>query len=192
MKLPRRATAPGTTRKPAARKRFSPQPANLLGTLSKAGAPAAPPSTTALSLRRNDSSTAFLSHWLTCQPPSAPRSATRALPLSSSSSAASTASRTSLLAGVTVSRASHAASIALSSSLDMGWRSSVYQRLSSVRRRAVCWNGRAPNPSLASGKAHCMKWRAVSSATSSAGAPGGPESGRLHSVLTVEARTDPR
>ena len=33
---------------------------------------------TVMSLRRNDSSTAFLSHWLTRQSPFAPRSATRA------------------------------------------------------------------------------------------------------------------
>ena len=40
MKAPRRATAPGTTRKPASLKRFSPQPSNLSGTLSNASAPA--------------------------------------------------------------------------------------------------------------------------------------------------------
>ena len=47
-----------------------------------------------MSLSRNDSSTAFLSHWLTDQSPFAPFSATRAAPRSSRSSAVSTASRT--------------------------------------------------------------------------------------------------
>ena len=47
-----------------------------------------------MSLSRNDSSTAFFSHWLTFQLPSAWRSATRASPLSSRSSAVSIASRT--------------------------------------------------------------------------------------------------
>ena len=41
MKALRRTTAPGTARIPAARKRSASQPANLSGTLSKAGAPAA-------------------------------------------------------------------------------------------------------------------------------------------------------
>ena len=88
MKAERRTIAPGTARKPASRKRFSPQPANFEGTLSHQVAPPGPPSMTALSLRRNDSSTAFFSHWLTFQEPgpSAPSifSATRASPLSSS------------------------------------------------------------------------------------------------------------
>jgi hypothetical protein len=61
----------GTARKPAARNRFSPQPANLDGTLSHQGVSApGPPGIGATSFRRNDSSTAFLSHWLTCQAPS--------------------------------------------------------------------------------------------------------------------------
>ena len=59
-----------------------------------------------MSLRRNDSSTAFLSHWLTLPVAVGLRSATRALPLSSRSSAASTASRTApLVFGPILSRA---------------------------------------------------------------------------------------
>ena len=111
----RRTTAPGTTRIPASRNFASSQPANLSGTLSKAGAPAEPYSITVLSLRRKLSSTAFLSHWLTTHSPSI-FSATRALPESSRPSASSTILRTSSLAGVTVSRASNAASMAASSS----------------------------------------------------------------------------
>src|SRR5713101_1755291 len=62
-----------------------------------------------MSLRRNDSSTAFFSHWLTFHLPLASRIATRASPLSSRSSAWSTASRTSPLVAVeTPSRASNA------------------------------------------------------------------------------------
>ena len=90
---------PGTARKPAARKALSSQPANFDGTLSHQAAPPGPPAISALSLRRKESSTAFFSHWLTFQElgPVAPAifSATRALPLSSRSSARSTASRTS-------------------------------------------------------------------------------------------------
>src|SRR6185312_14491355 len=85
----RRTTAPGTARNPASRNRFSPHPVNFSGTLSHTGAPPGPSIATE-SVRRKDSSTAFLSHWLTCHP--APvGSATRCAPLSSSSSAASTA-----------------------------------------------------------------------------------------------------
>src|SRR3569623_263876 len=62
-----------------------------------------------MSLRRNDSSTAFFSHWLSFHWPFACGSATRASPLSSMSSANSTASRTSpLVEALTVSRASKA------------------------------------------------------------------------------------
>ena len=66
---------------------------------------------TVLSAIRNDSSTAFFSHSLTRQP-SAVGSATRAVPASSSASAASTAWRTTglALAGVISARASKAAS----------------------------------------------------------------------------------
>ena len=87
IKAERRTTQPGTARKPAARKRLSPQPSNFEGTLSHHAALPGPPSMTSMSLRRNDSSTAFLSHWLTCQELSPCRSATCASPRSSRSSA---------------------------------------------------------------------------------------------------------
>ena len=84
MKAERRTIAPGTARKPASRKRFSPQPANFDGTLSHQVAPPGPPSMIALSLSRKDRITAFFSHWLTFQefgPVGAGIfSATRALP----------------------------------------------------------------------------------------------------------------
>src|SRR3981189_2863084 len=109
MKAERRTMAPGTARKPASRNRFSPQPSNFDGTLSHHEALPGPPEIALMSLRRNDSSTAFFSHWLTFHLPLASRSATRASPLSSSSSAWSTASRTSpLVAGEMPSRASQA------------------------------------------------------------------------------------
>jgi len=54
--------APGTARKPASRKRFSPQPSNFEGTLSHHDALPGPPAIWPMSLRRNDSSTAFFSH----------------------------------------------------------------------------------------------------------------------------------
>src|SRR3546814_6526107 len=82
IKAPRRTIDPGTARKPAPLKRFSPQPANFDGTLSHQVAPPAPPSMISMSLRRNDSSTAFFNHWLTCHVPPASRSATRKLPRS--------------------------------------------------------------------------------------------------------------
>src|SRR5208283_4800078 len=98
-KAERRTIAPGTARKPASRKRFSPHPANLDGILSHQVASPGPPPMIELSLRRNDKSTAFFSHWLTFQEfgPAAPAifSATRALPESRVSKAFSTASRTS-------------------------------------------------------------------------------------------------
>ena len=78
---------PGTARKPAARKRFSPQPSNFEGTLSHQAACPGPPGMTLMSERRKESSTAFFSHWFTTQPPSR-FSATRSLPELSSSSAA--------------------------------------------------------------------------------------------------------
>ena len=100
----------GTARKPAALKRLSPQPANLDGTLSHQVASPGPPLTTSMSLRRNDSSTAFLSHWLTRHAPSV-FSATRACPPSRRRKASSTASRTApRVAGVTAARSSQAAS----------------------------------------------------------------------------------
>ena len=58
---PRRTIEPGTARKPASRKRFSPQPSNLDGTLSHQLVPPGP-GITALSLSRKLSSTAFFSH----------------------------------------------------------------------------------------------------------------------------------
>src|SRR5271154_5666944 len=62
IKAERRTTAPGTARKPASLNRFSPQPANFIGTLSQMGAPPGP-SIGEESVRRNDISTAFFSHW---------------------------------------------------------------------------------------------------------------------------------
>src|SRR6202012_4818108 len=56
-----RTTAPGTARNPASLNRFSPQPANFIGTLSQTGAPPGP-SMADESTSRNDSSTAFFSH----------------------------------------------------------------------------------------------------------------------------------
>src|SRR5256885_3252141 len=110
MKAERRTMAPGTARKPASRKRFSPQPSNFDGTLSHHDALPGPPGIWPMSLRRNDSSTAFFSHWLTFHLPFDSRTATRASPLSSSSSAWCTASRTSPLVAVEMpSRASNAA-----------------------------------------------------------------------------------
>jgi hypothetical protein len=104
--------APGTARKPAAANSVSPQPVNLVATLSNQG-PAPPVSApiTALGFRRNDSSTAFFSHWWTVQ--SFPVfSATRASPESSRARAASTASRTApLVETLTSARASQAVSI---------------------------------------------------------------------------------
>ena len=72
---------PGTARKPARRKSSGVMPSNLEGTLSHHVAPPGAPEMATMSLRRNDSSTAFFSHWLTVQP-SAPFSATRTSPLS--------------------------------------------------------------------------------------------------------------
>src|SRR3954454_7150424 len=116
MKAERRTIEPGTARNPAARKRFSPQPSNFDGTLSHHDAPPAAPAIGPMSLSRNESSTAFLSHWLTCHLPFC-FSATRASPLSSSSSAVSTASRTApLVDALTSLRASKASSIVLASS----------------------------------------------------------------------------
>ena len=67
-----------------------------------------------MSVNRNDSSTAFFAHWFTCQ--SLPRfSATRRLPLSSAVKVASMASRASPFVDVEIeSRASQAASMAVS------------------------------------------------------------------------------
>src|SRR3546814_12056378 len=78
--------------KPAFLKSASLQPSNFDGTLShqwvvRPGPPAMSP----MSLSLQESSTAFLSHWLTVHPP-APFSAPRKLPLSRPDSAASPAS----------------------------------------------------------------------------------------------------
>jgi hypothetical protein len=62
MKAERRTIAPGTARKPASRKRFSPQPSNFEGTLSHHDACPGPPGMAFMSLRRNDSNTAFFNH----------------------------------------------------------------------------------------------------------------------------------
>src|SRR5262249_52987479 len=107
----------GTARKPASRKRASFQPSSFEGILSHHAALPGPPPITPISLRRNESSTAFLSHWFTDQWPLAPRSATRALPRGSRSSAVSTASRTGpLVVGPMPSRCSKASSMILASS----------------------------------------------------------------------------
>ena len=121
MKADLRTTQFGTARKPAALHWFSPQPANLLSTLSHQPPPWGPPCCCSMSLMRNPRSTAFLAHWLTCHVPSASLSATRRVPPSSAFSVSSIASRVSpLVAGVIVSRASQAASMAVSSAaLDM-------------------------------------------------------------------------
>lgn len=63
--------APGTARNAASRNAFSPQPSNFEGTLSHHDEPPGPPGIAVMSLSRNDSSTAFFSHWLTFQVPSA-------------------------------------------------------------------------------------------------------------------------
>src|SRR5436189_5132020 len=111
---------PGTARKPASLKRSSSQPSNLVGTLSHQAESPAAPIMGPLSRSRNDSSTAFLSHWLTVQAPLPPRSATRALPRSSRSSAVSTASRTGpLVEGLMSFRFSKASSMVLARSACM-------------------------------------------------------------------------
>ncbi|GJE31412.1 hypothetical protein LDDCCGHA_1589 [Methylobacterium oxalidis] len=89
--------------------------------MSHQGPPPGPPAIGAMSLRRKESSTAFLSHWLTCQA-SPTFSATRALPESSSASASSTASRTGPRVPVSMpARSSQAASMVVArSAWDMG------------------------------------------------------------------------
>ena len=109
MNEPRRATAFGTARRPEDAKSSALQPSNLLATLSHQVEPSGPPLIGPLALRRKESSTAFFSHWFTIQLPSAPFSATRALPESSMASASSTASRTSPFVSVdTLARSSQA------------------------------------------------------------------------------------
>ena len=117
MKAERRTIAPGTARKPAARNLASSQPRNLESTLSHQTAPPGAPSISFMSLRRKDSSTAFFSHSCTFHWPPI-FSATRRAPLSSPSSAASTASRSAPLeATLSCSRFSQAASMAALNSL---------------------------------------------------------------------------
>src|SRR3954468_4409442 len=141
----------GTARKPAARNRASSQPANLDGTLSnqtdgpRAGS-TGPPGIVVMSLRRNDSSTAFLSHWLTCQSSPA-RSAPRKRPSSSPASAASTASRTAPWVPVlSWSRISQADSMAF-------WRSEVMASSGSgfLIEGQVQWNG-----NMCHRRSHCQ------------------------------------
>src|SRR5690606_26683221 len=97
--------------KPALLKSTSLQPANFDGTLSHQLAPPGPPGIASIGLRRNDSSTAFFSHWCTIQV-SLRFSTTLSSPWSSRERAASTVSRTSPLVCVSmVSRRSKAASM---------------------------------------------------------------------------------
>src|SRR6185312_14222180 len=129
MKAERRTTQPGTARKPAFLNFAAVQPLNLESTLSHHTALPGPPATTLMSLRRNESNTAFFSHWLTCQRPSAWRSATRAWPASSRPSASLTALRSApLVLGPTLSRASKASSMILASLSDMADPGSVRLR----------------------------------------------------------------
>src|ERR1041385_3004103 len=123
MKAERRTIEPGTARKPAFLKRAAFQPLNLESTLSHHAALPGPPGMTLMSLRRNDSSTAFFSHWLTCHLPLGPRSATRACPESRSSTAELTALCTApLVFGPILSRCSKASSMILASLSDMAPR----------------------------------------------------------------------
>src|SRR5690606_2072209 len=94
------------------------QPSNLEGTLSHQADSPGPPLTISIGLRRKERRTAFLSHWLTVQLPSSPRSATRTLPESSRFSEVSTASRTSPRVEVLIpSRSSKARSMVAESAV---------------------------------------------------------------------------
>src|ERR1700730_833484 len=87
--------------------------ANLDGAWSHQVAPPGAPEMATVSLSRNESRTAFLSHWLTVHPAGV-RSATRTSPLSRRSRAASTVSRTTpVVLWLTPWRSSQTASIAL-------------------------------------------------------------------------------
>src|SRR5690606_14276736 len=91
------------------------QPSNFDATLSHHTASPGPPLMTSIGLRRNERRTAFFNHSLTTHAPSLLRSATRTWPLSRSSSAASTASRTSpRVEAFTASRSSKACTMVLS------------------------------------------------------------------------------
>src|ERR1700754_3390837 len=115
MCAPRRTMAPGTTRAPPWPKAGAAAPPKRTGTLSKAAA--TPPSITRLPLMRKYSSTAFLIHALTFQPPCPSGSATRCSPVSSRSSTWSTAGRRCVSISVWTSslRRSKASSIRVSS-----------------------------------------------------------------------------
>src|SRR4029078_6924834 len=71
MNAERRTTQPGTARNPDLRKRAAFHPLNLESTLSHQAVFPGPPGITLISLIRNERSTAFFSHWLTRQRPSA-------------------------------------------------------------------------------------------------------------------------
>src|SRR5690606_3892055 len=108
--------APGTARKLASIKSVSVQPENLEGTLSHQAPSPGPLEMRTLGLSRKESSTAFLSHWLTVHWPDASRWATRCWPESSAARAASTASRTApVVEGEREARSSHAASMVVAS-----------------------------------------------------------------------------
>src|SRR6478736_6167257 len=111
MKLPRRATAGGTTRTPVAAISSADRCENLVCTLSKKAS--SPAFMITLSFRRKDSSTAFLIHWCTVHWPTPSRVATRSLPVFRSAITCSTASLTSLGAEAAemVARFSHAVSM---------------------------------------------------------------------------------
>ncbi len=94
MKLPRRATAGGTTRTPVARIAASSR-CGELGLDLVVEAQFAGAHRSRCRARRNDSSTAFLTHWLTVHWPTPWRSATRSGPALRSAMTCSTASRTS-------------------------------------------------------------------------------------------------
>ena len=97
MKAPRRTIAPGTARK-AGGGEFLSRPSRRTWTApcpTSARRPG-PPEIASIGFSRNDSSTAFLSHWWTIHAPPC-FSAIRASPLSSAAIAASTAWRTSPL-----------------------------------------------------------------------------------------------
>src|SRR4051812_38583395 len=119
-KLPWRATAGGTTRTPVAAICSGDRCENLVCTLSKKAS--SPAFVITLSFRRKDSSTAFLIHWCTVHWPTPWRVATRSLPVFSSLTTWSTASRTSLGAeeAERLARLSHAVSMVCWSCWVMG------------------------------------------------------------------------
>jgi hypothetical protein len=102
---------PGTTRTPSLRNCDSPKPWKRSGTLSQYGPGS--PSISVMSRMRKYSSTAFLSHSLTSQPPLPSGSATRNSPLSMPSITRSTDGRVahSISSGVSAARRSQALSM---------------------------------------------------------------------------------